>query len=178
LPLQDWGARSEGVCVRTRLSDAPGLNRALLTGYLAHRDHPQTCRSHYFAGRFENVYIPESLIPALSRLLGVVRPVVSEAIGIAAAMRQGVWFNAMSPGQRTTLHSHDGYDEWISAVYYVRVPSRSGDLVLHPPEGKVALAPREGDLLLFDPGVPHEVGEHLGRGLRLSVAMNFGPAGD
>jgi len=127
--------RPYGGCLRSYLSEAPTLNDALFAGYLAHRDHPDTRRSHHFAGRFENIYVPETLIPALSRLLEVVVPVVREVTGYASPLRHGSWFNAMHHGDCTTLHSHDGDDELMSAVYYVRVPPRSGDLVLHRPEG-------------------------------------------
>ncbi len=61
-------------------------------------------------------------------------------------------------------------------MYYIRVPENSGDLVLHDENRKVCVQPEEGKLVLFSPDVLHEVTAHLGSGLRLSVAINVGPA--
>jgi predicted 2-oxoglutarate/Fe(II)-dependent dioxygenase YbiX len=63
-------------------------------------------------------------------------------------------------------------------VYYIRVPEDSGDLVLHDNGKKVSIQPREGKLVMFAPRVLHEVTANLGSELRLSVAMNVGPADD
>jgi predicted 2-oxoglutarate/Fe(II)-dependent dioxygenase YbiX len=84
----------------------------------------------------------------------------------------------MENGQRTSLHHHDEHDELLSAVYYIHVPENSGDLILHDDEKKTGIQPQAGKLVMFAPGVLHEVTAHLGSGLRLSVGMNVGPADD
>jgi hypothetical protein len=84
----------------------------------------------------------------------------------------------MEAGQRTTLHHHDEDDELLSAVYYIRVPENSGDLILYDADRKISIQPQEGKLVMFAPAVLHEVTVHRGSGLRLSVAMNVGPAAD
>jgi predicted 2-oxoglutarate/Fe(II)-dependent dioxygenase YbiX len=93
-------------------------------------------------------------------------------------LKAGFWFNAMEAGQRTTLHHHDENDELLSAVYYIRVPENSGELILHDAGKQVSIQPQAGKLVMFAPKVLHEVAANLGTGLRLSVAMNVGPADD
>jgi len=103
----------------------------------------------------------------------------AQLLGIPmAALKVGFWFNAMDAGQRTSLHHHDENDELLSAVYYIRVPENSGDLILHDAGNTVRIQPQEGKLVMFAPDVLHEVTSHLGSGLRLSVAMNVGPLDD
>lgn len=160
---------------RMRLGSSGALDRALREGFLAWGDHPETRRSHFFGGRFENIYVSPGHLPALAQLLDRVERVVRGQTGYSGPLRRGAWFNAMGPGQCTTLHTHDDDDELVSAVYYLSVPRRSGDLVLRFGGRKTVVRPRIGDLLLFDPRVPHEVTRHRGQGTRLSVAMNFGP---
>lgn len=82
----------------------------------------------------------------------------------------------MQPGQVTTHHTRDEDDELLLAVYYVSVPPDSGDLILYPSGGAVRIVPHEGRLILFSPGLPHEVGENRSTGPRLSIGMNPGPA--
>ena len=63
-------------------------------------------------------------------------------------------------------------------MYYIRVPGNSGDLILHDAGKQVSIQPLAGKLVMFAPGVLHEVTANLGSGLRLSVGMNIGSAGD
>ncbi|MDX2457462.1 MAG: putative 2OG-Fe(II) oxygenase [Gammaproteobacteria bacterium] len=136
-------------------------------------------QSHHFAGRFENIYIEEADIPDIARVLDVVKQQAGQLLGIPVdKLKAGFWFNAMEAGHRTTLHHHDENDELLSAVYYIRVPGNSGDLILHDAGKQVSIQPQAGKLVMFAPGVLHEVTANLGSGLRLSVGMNIGPAGD
>ena len=135
-------------------------------------------QSHHFEGRFENIYIEEADIPDIGTVLNVVKQQAGQLLGIEAdTLKAGFWFNAMQAGHRTTLHHHDENDELLSAVYYIRVPENSGNLILHDDDEKVCIQSQEGKLVMFAPNVLHEVTAHLGSGLRLSVAMNVGPAG-
>lgn len=156
------------------LSDAVAVNRALLDGFEREKDARDIKRTHMFAGRYENIYIPQQRLPELA-------PVSRFALAVAAQILQrnplqhGFWFNEMPPGHSTTLHSHEELDELLSAVYYLQCPADSGRLILHDDEAQIIVTPRPGLLVLFPPDLPHEVELNESQQTRLSVAFNFGP---
>lgn len=155
------------------------LNASLLERFMELRDSDRVRQSHYFGGRFENIYINEADIPDIAMVLNAVKLQAGQLLGIPVdTLKAGFWFNAMDAGQRTTLHHHDENDELLSAVYYIRVPQNSGNLILHEDGKEILIQPEEGKLVMFAPAMLHEVTANLGSGLRLSVGMNVGPADD
>lgn len=153
------------------------LNAGLFDRFMALYGTDRIRQSHHFGGRFENSYIDAADIPDIATLLKVVKRQAGELLDVPAdTLKVGFWFNAMEAGHRTAPHHHDENDELLSAVYYVRVPENSGDLVLHDAGRKVSIRPHEGQLVMFSPTLLHEVTANLGSELRLSVAMNIGPA--
>ena len=159
------------------LAESGKLNAGLYTRFMELYGTDRVRQTHHFAGRFENIYIEEADIPDIAVVLNLVKQQAGQLAGVAAdTVRAGFWFNAMEAGQRTTMHHHDENDELLSAVYYIRVPENSGDLILYDDDRKVCIQPQEGKLVMFAPDVLHEVTANLGSGLRLSVGMNIGPA--
>jgi hypothetical protein len=159
------------------LGEPDKLNACLYARFMELSGTDRIRQTHHFAGRFENTYIEETDIPDIATVLNVVKQQAGQLLGTEAdTLRAGFWFNAMEAGQRTTLHHHDENDELLSAVYYIRVPENSGDLILHDDDRRVCIQPQEGKLVMFAPHVLHEVTANLGSGLRLSVGMNIGPA--
>ena len=153
------------------------LNDSLYTRFMELSGTGRVRQTHHFEDRFENTYIEESDIPAIATLLTLMKQQAGQLLGVPTEkLKTGFWFNAMEAGQRTAPHHHDENDELLSAVYYIRVPEHSGDLVLHSEGRKIMVQPQEGKLVMFAPDVLHEVTANLGTGLRLSVAMNVGPA--
>jgi hypothetical protein len=136
---------------------------------------PATRRSHYFNGRYENIYVAAECILALQPVLVFARECVQQISGNSGPFRLGFWFNDAGPGDQTLAHSHDNYDEILSAVYYVKIPAGAGQLVLEPDSGELVITPAEGKLVLFAPDIIHSVRANTGTGHRLSVAMNVGP---
>lgn len=179
------GTRQEFADLRTLSSTIPvhavswagagHWNERMYRRFQVLRDDAGTRRSHYFQGRFENVYPERAAMPEVDSVLewaaGFARRICREP-----ALRCGFWFNEMAHGQYTGVHTHDDDDEILSAVYYVTVPAGSGALLLHTRVGMMRVRPRPGLLVFFPPDVPHEVEAHNGRDVRLSLAMNFGPA--
>jgi hypothetical protein len=158
------------------LTGATQLNASLYERFMALSATNRVRQSHHFAGRFENTYIDRSDIPEMATVLDLMKQQAGKYLGVPAdSLKTGFWFNAMQAGQRTILHHHDENDELLSAVYYIRVPENSGNLILHGESRQVSIKPEEGKLVMFAPSVLHEVSEHHGSGLRLSVAMNVGP---
>jgi hypothetical protein len=154
------------------------LNAGLYARFMELSATNRVRQSHHFEGRFENTYIEAADIPDIAPLLDVVMQHAGQLLGVAVdSLQAGFWFNAMETGQRTTLHHHDENDELLSAVYYVRVPEHSGNLILHADDSKIVVHPREGKLVMFAPALKHEVTVNHSPELRLSVAFNVGPAG-
>ena len=161
------------------LAEPDKLNASLYERFMELSGTDRIRQTHHFAGRFENTYIDEADIPDIARVLDVVKQQAGQLLGIPVdKLKAGFWFNAMEAGQRTTLHHHHENDELLSAVYYIRVPENSGELILHDAGKQVSIQPQAGKLVMFAPNVLHEVAANLGTGLRLSVAMNVGPADD
>jgi hypothetical protein len=161
------------------LDQSDKLNTALYERFMALSGTDRTRQTHFFAGRFENIYMDAADIPEIAVVLKVLRQQAGQLLGIPEdKLKVGFWFNAMQAGHRTSLHHHDENDELLSAAYYIRVPENSGNLVLHEGDSQVSIQPQAGKLVMFPPAVLHEVTTHLGSGLRLSVGMNLGPVDD
>jgi len=149
------------------------LNEKFLSGFLEHYDKENVKRTHLFNGRYENIYLNGSHIPELKTFLS---EVCSQAGNIldTTGIKAGYWFNYMPPGAVTTLHSHDDDDELLSAVYYIKTPESSGDLIIHSKTEKLTIHPEAGMLVFFKPDIKHEVTENKSSQGRLSIGINFG----
>jgi hypothetical protein len=133
-------------------------------------------QTHHFHGRFENIYLAQHDHADLTQLM-------AESVGFCAEMLDvsseelsiSYWFNLMQPGDVTTLHRHDDFDELISGVVYLKVPENSGDLILQAKnQDEIILTPISGNYIYFDPKTPHAVGENQSDRHRLSIGMNLG----
>ncbi len=161
------------------LENPEKLNAGLYARFMELSGTDRIRQSHHFAGRFENTYIDEADIPEIATVLAVMKTQAGKLLGVAPeTLKAGFWFNVMETGHRTLPHHHDENDELLSAVYYIRVPGNSGNLILHDDERQVVIHPQEGKLVMFAPSLLHEVTENLSQEMRLSVAFNVGPAAD
>lgn len=151
-------------------------DRRLVRAFWRETGAPATRRSHFVAGRFENIYPALERLPEADTLLAAVRRRSAACLGHSDPDRLGlnVWFNVMAPGDATLPHRHDVAHERLSGVYYLAVPAASGELRVTTPRGQRGIAPRQGLLVLFPPSWEHEVTTHLGQGIRLSMAFNIG----
>lgn len=161
------------------LPSAGELNDAVIAEYRQALASENVKKTHLFAGRYENIYVDHERLPSLS---GLVAFWVQSAARVLSRdddkIRCGYWFNDMQPGDVTLPHSHDDYDEWLSGVYYLKVPQQSGNLILHSEDERVSVIPEEGKLVLFSSSNVHEVEENRSRQARLSIGINFGPVSD
>ena len=167
------------VAIRTpvhlaELPQATAINDPLIAAFEREKDAPNVRRSHFFSGRYENIYIPLQRLPELLAVSEFVLAAASRILRLDR-LHHGFWFNEMQPGHRTTLHSHEEDDELLSAVYYLKCSENSGRLILHDEDARIMVTPRPGLLVLFPPDLPHEVEENTGQETRLSIAFNFGP---
>ena len=157
------------------LDEHAELNNSIRHAYSRLREHPGTEKTHLFHGRYENVYPPRAEFPEIEPLLDWIGKHCRDLLGLGD-QEPGIafWFNEMRPGDVTTLHTHNDGEELLSGVYYILVPEDSGDIIFHVDGQTTAVTPAEGDLFLFSPALPHEVGENCSRSMRLSVAFNIG----
>lgn len=132
-------------------------------------------QSHFFNGRFENIYLSRERLPSLEIILQTAVTKAAEILNSASdELKIGFWFNLMKQGDVTTLHTHDDNDELLSGTYYLQTPPQSGELVLLDGAMKHVIKPQEGMFVFFPPEMPHEVTLHQNSMLRLSVGFNIG----
>jgi len=156
------------------------LNTEIIKKYLANQNKPDIRKTHLFGGRYENIYLTEKHISALTPLIDEAIKLASDILDIKN-LRAGYWFNYMPPGSTTTVHSHDDYDELLSAVYYLSVPKNSGNLIVHHctqsnHEEIIEIIPHVGEFIFFKPDIRHEVTKNESTEHRLSIGINFGPS--
>lgn len=156
-------------------SDSTALNKKIIEGFHLYEGHSSVNKTHFFEGRYENIYIDREHIPELHQVIEQAISAVAEVLGIAANTLQcGFWFNSMQSGDVTQPHTHDDDDELMSAVYYVEVPENSGQLLLGVAKNQLIVEPEAGKLVMFKPNVVHEVTKNMSAHHRLSIGMNFG----
>lgn len=104
-------------------------------------------------------------------------------------MLQDLWLNVAPPGEYQEYHTHGS--NHFSAVYYVRTPENSGNIIFRPiqnwfegnqldlsEETNVSTRlceykPRESLLLVFKSDLIHMVEKNRSKEDRVSVSMNF-----
>lgn len=164
---------SQSIYSIARSDQSNKINPVLKAGFYQHYQSPDIKRSHLFNHRYENIYIDKSLIPQISMILDEATLFASKLIDIKN-IRTGFWFNHMPMDAITLPHSHDDYDELLSAVYYISVPEDSGDLLLHDNDEIITITPEEGMFVFFKPDLVHEVSKNNSTADRLSIGINFG----
>lgn len=157
-----------------KISSPEVLNTAILDGFHKHLNDPDVRKTHFFQGRFENIYIAPELIPPVAVIVAEATNLAQQILSNPKNLKSGYWFNAMYPENETLAHSHDDDEELLSGVYYVEVPENSGQLLLGNGVGACAVIPQAGNFVFFKPDLTHAVERHCGEGLRLSIGMNFG----
>jgi uncharacterized protein (TIGR02466 family) len=100
----------------------------------------------------------------------------------------GMWYNVNPGGSYNDLHDHPGAD--LAAIFYIKVPRKSGNLVLMDPftykECKLNAAitplesirsysftPTEGKFIMFPGHLLHRVETNRSKEDRISIAFNI-----
>lgn len=152
------------------------INSQIMDDYMHLREEDLLKRTHFFGGRYENLYLERQRIPAIGLILQQAEQYASQLLQMPVEkLRSGFWINDMGPGESTTEHDHDENDELLSGVYYVKVPENSGNLVIIDTYSKTELASEEGMFVFFAPSVLHSVTRNNSDSRRISIGMNFGP---
>ena len=157
------------------LDNHESINQALYDGFYQYKDNPDIKKTHYFEGRYENIYLGSEQIPEIDQILAHAINVTTEITRIPKQqLTAGLWFNEMGPGHITLPHRHDDYDEQLSAVYYVNIPDNSGELILTDRHFKTTITPKQGMFVFFPPDMMHEVSKNNSQQVRLSLGINIG----
>ena len=157
------------------LPAAEDLNDSIIEGFRDYEDDSSTRKTHYFKGRYENIYIDRAKIPALDAVISQATEYAATILELKTEQLQcGFWFNSMQSGHVTIAHTHDDDDELLSGVYYVEVPQNSGQLLLGASGKQETIEPEAGKMVFFKPDLLHEVTTNLSEHHRLSIGMNFG----
>ncbi len=160
----------------SNLPDAQRINGRVLDAFGTLGEGDFSRRTHFFGGRFENLYLDRDRIPELEPVLHRAEDCAQQILGRdTEPLRCGFWFNAQGPGKSTSEHTHEELDELLSGVYYLTVPENSGDIVLQDGQLITRVTPKPGMFLFFPPSLSHRVETNRSLELRLSLAFNFGP---
>ncbi len=163
---------------RIHLPDWQDINKKIMAEFAEHRDAPER-QSHFFHGRFENLYIGSDKMPSINPLLDAAAKNAAKILQRSvSSLKYGYWFNLMYPGHVTSWHTHDEDDELLSCVYYLDVPPDSGNLQLRLSDGIASIVPENGMFVFFSPTLDHCVEKNKSDRPRLSVAINFGPSSE
>jgi len=150
-------------------------NSELAKQVLSLENSDQATRSHFFSGRYENVYIPADKLVNVSQILDIALLHASEILDEdKKALSIGFWFNIMRQGDVTLSHTHDDNDELLSGTYYISVPDSNSQLVLDIKGNRRFIEPKEGMFVFFHPATPHQVTENQSTKPRISIGFNIG----
>ena len=93
------------------------------------------------------------------------------------------WAHIHKKNMSTVTHNHIEKEDYegriyVSGVYYVQVPEKSGHLVFLYPHNshvtnKYPIMPRAGEFFLFPSTMDHHVTRNLSDDVRISVSFNF-----
>jgi len=140
-------------------------------------EDPATHRSHLFNGRYENIYIRQSHLPAIEPILNTILDESAKLLHCdKSELKMGFWFNLMQKDDVTLAHSHDDDDEIISGTYYLQAPERSGILSIKLSDlNNIIVEPKDAGLNFFHPALKHQVSQHQSPIPRISIGFNIGP---
>lgn len=150
-------------------------HRAIIERLFALKDSALARKSHYFGGRYENIYLTPDDVPQINIILESAIGEAARLLDCAPAdLQLRFWFNLMQQNDVTLSHTHDVNDEILSATYYLQVPPNSGRLLLRLGKALREVEPVEGNFVFFDPQIEHEVTTHAHPIPRISLGLNLG----
>jgi len=143
-------------------------------------EDPATHKSHFFNGRYENIYIAKSLLPEIEPILNTILEESAKLLRCdKSELKIGFWFNLMQKDEVTLAHNHDDDDEIISGTYYLQAPEQAGVLSIKLADQIIStIEPKDAGLSFFHPALEHEVSRHGSPVPRISIGFNIGPETD
>jgi uncharacterized protein (TIGR02466 family) len=131
---------------------------------------------------------------AFAELMGCVTALVDRVlaflkVGHRECRLTGCWANVNPPGTAHAVHAHP--NNFLSGVYYLRVPQQADTICFHDPRiqaavvrppvteltgenaDQVVVRVRDGTLLMFPSWLHHSVNANASTELRISVSFNL-----
>jgi hypothetical protein len=81
------------------------------------------------------------------------------------------WFNVNGPGHSNTWHKH--FLNCHAAVFYIKVPTNSGNIEFREQEEILSITPSVGTLFVFPGMLEHRVTVNESQDIRISLATNL-----
>lgn len=83
------------------------------------------------------------------------------------------WFNVNGQGHYNKWHAHSV--KHMVAVYYIKVPSKSGNIEFRKNKTTIfkSFEPKPGQVIIFPGNLEHQVRKNESDDLRISAAFNF-----
>jgi len=135
---------------------------------------------NYIITRYEDTLFPMN--PELKKILDHINAQFSY-VHKKELKLSSFWAHIHEKNMSTVTHNHAEKDDYegaiyVSGVYYVQVPKKSGHLVLLYPYNKYVtktcpVMPSTGEFFLFPSTMDHYVTRNLSDDLRISVSFNF-----
>ena len=152
------------------------LHKGIVARFFSLLDDSQTRKTHFFNGRYENIYIAENQLTEIRPVLAMIFEEASRLLNCDKQdLSIGFWFNLMQKDDVTLAHTHDDDDELLSGTYYLQTPENSGKLTITPDNAEaVTIEPQEATLVFFHPEQKHEVSQHYSLTPRISIGFNIG----
>lgn len=152
------------------------LNLSLVSQLLNLNEEQILKKTHFFSGRYENIYVDVKKFPELEYIIYKAKEHAAGILDLPInRLKIGCWLNIMYQNHTTSLHRHDDDDELLSGVYYLKVPEHSGHFIFHFADEQQTIEPVEGNFLFFSPTLNHEVTVHQSTEPRVSIGFNVGP---
>jgi len=141
-------------------------------------------RSHYFNGRWENIYLSHNKIPNLEKILFYAGQIGKNIYGKTVIVPRKdlgyhlneYWFNISKPGESTGWHDHKKGAK-LSGVYYIDVPTNSGNILFRNMGfNKICdweIESQTGEMILFPANQKHSVDVNMSTRDRISLGFNL-----
>ena len=135
-------------------------------------------------GRWENIYVPLSIIPQIKPILQFAIQSVNKISPRSVIIpyselgfyRDEFWFNIAKPGESTGWHDHKD-NAVLSGVYYLSVPQNSGNIQFRKKakdgSQEWSVNSKEGKMIIFDSKIEHSVPINKSNKNRISLAFNL-----
>lgn len=185
-------------CTRPELYDNPELNSVLDKIFalpeIQNRSHREIVgNGKSFAGDtgFDIVNLPEAkpIVDWITNQVGMVRKYIPESLHLenkgTEVVYQRSWSNRLYKGASALTHRHLHPEVDLVAVFYVKVPDNSGDIIFirngqddvahttFSEDDKVYVTPEQGELILHTPETYHAVSENLSDDVRICFVFDI-----